>query len=184
MKNVESVLASLLFAVAKPLSHKDLVKFLDINEEDLKKAIKNLQEQYNTANSGLQIAVNSGKVQMISNPNNGKILQEYFKEEISGELTKPSLESLTIIAYRQPISKEELEQIRGVNCSLIIRNLLIRGFIEQDDNKNNLVPMYSVTMDFLRHLGISSVEELPDYEKLNSDENLNKLLDDSGEASE
>ena len=183
MKNLESALTSLLFAVAKPLSYKDLVKFLDIKEEDLKKAIKNLQEQFNQENSGLQIAVNNGKVQMISNPDNGKVLQEYFKEEISGELTKPSLETLTIIAYRQPISKEELEQIRGVNCSLIIRNLLIRGFIEQDDNKNNLVPMYLVTMDFLRHLGINSVEELPDFIKLNSDENLNKLLEDSGEES-
>jgi segregation and condensation protein B len=184
MKNLESALTSLLFAVAKPLSYKDLVKFLDIKEEDLKKAIKNLQEQFNQENSGLQIAVNNGKVQMISNPDNGKVLQEYFKEEISSELTKPSLESLTIIAYRQPISKEELEQIRGVNCSLIIRNLLIRGFIEIDNNKENIVPTYSVTMDFLRHLGINSVEELPDFVKLNSDENLNKLLEDTGEERE
>ena len=183
MKNTESILSSLLFAVAKPLSHKELTKFLSIKDEELKTAIKNLQEQYNTDNSGLHIAINNGKVQMISNPDNGKILQEYFKEEISSELTKPSLETLTIIAYRQPISKEELEQIRGVNCSLIIRNLLIRGFNEQDDKKENQVPMYLVTMDFLRHLGINSVEELPDFIKLNSDENLNKLLEDSGEES-
>lgn len=184
MKNTESVLSSLLFAVAKPLAYKELAKFLSISEDDLKKAIKNLQEKFNQDESGLHIAVNNGKVQMISNPDNGKVLQEYFKEEISGELTKPSLEALTIIAYRQPISKEELEQIRGVNCSLIIRNLLIRGFIEQDDSKENIVPMYSVTMDFLRHLGISSVEELPNFVKLNSDENLNKLLESSSEESQ
>ena len=62
---------------------------------------------------------------------------------------------------------------------MIIRNLLIRGLIEESSDKNQLVTTYAVTMNFLQHMGIASVEELPDYEKLNSDENLNKLLADN-----
>ncbi|MCD4760548.1 SMC-Scp complex subunit ScpB, partial [bacterium] len=134
--------------------------------------------------SGIHLTVNNKKVQLASNPDNVKVLKEYFQNEISGELTKPSLETLTVIAYRQPVSKEELEQIRGVNCSLILRNLLIRGLIEENNDKNSLATTYSVTMDFLRHLGVSSVEDLPDYEKLNSNENLVKLLENSLEKNE
>ena len=69
-----------------------------------------------------------------------------------------------------------MEQIRGVNCSLILRNLLIRGLVEAEYNKQRAVTEYNITMDFLKYLGLSSVKELPDYEKLNSDENLQKLL--------
>lgn len=176
MSKKSSSLESLLLVAGKPLSTKELASFLTTDENKIKELIDELKTKLNTEDSGIHIAVNNGKVQLISNPDNAKILQEYYKEELTGELTKPSLETLTIIAYRQPISKEELEQIRGVNCSLILRNLLIRGFVEAHDDKESLATTYSITMDFLRHLGINDVSELPDFEKLNSDDNLNKLL--------
>ncbi len=179
MKDLNSILESLLLAVGKPLPIKDLVKFLEIEEAEISQSAKELAEKYNTDDSGIHLAINNQKLQFVSNPKHTKILHKYFEDETTGELTKPSLETLTIIAYRQPISKEELEQIRGVNCSLIIRNLLIRGLIEESSDKNQLVTTYAVTMNFLQHMGIASVEELPDYEKLNSDENLNKLLADN-----
>lgn len=174
-----SIIESLLLAVGRPLSMKELSNFLSISETDWPDIISALQDKHNQVNSGIHVAVNNRQIQLITNPNNGKILQQYFKDELSGELTKPSVETLTIIAYRQPISKEELEQIRGVNCSLILRNLLIRGLIEANEDTDNLATTYSVTMDFLRHLGIASVQELPDYEKLNSDINLQKFLESS-----
>ncbi len=175
-KDIASIIESLILASGKPLTIDELAKFLEVEVEDIKQAIATLEEKYNQEYSGVHLAVNNKKIQFISNPKNADYLYSYFQEELSGELTRPALETLTIIAYRQPISKEELEQIRGVNCSLIIRNLLIRGLIEVEENKENLAPVYSVTMDFLRHLGISSVEELPDFAKLNSDENLQKLI--------
>lgn len=184
MTNIQSVLESILFAAAKPIGFRELADFLKIKEDEVASAIKSLQAKYNIVSSGLHIAVNNQKAQMVTNPDYGQILKDYFQEEASGELTKPSLETLTIIAYRQPISKEELEQIRGVNCSLILRNLLIRGLIESHEDKSSLAPTYSVTMDFLRNLGISSVSELPDFEKLNSDANLQKILEANAENKE
>lgn len=175
-KDIASIIESLILVSGKPLAIDELAKFLEVEAEDIKQAITILEEKYNREDSGLHLAVNNKKIQFISNPKNADYLYSYFQEELSSELTRPALETLTIIAYRQPISKEELEQIRGVNCSLIIRNLLIRGLIEVEENKENLAPVYNVTMDFLRHLGISSVEELPDFAKLNSDENLQKLI--------
>ncbi len=182
MSNKSSALESLLLLAGKPLTIKELANFLSVDEAKLKSLVSELQEKLNTSESGIHIAINNNKVRLISNPDNAKVLQEYYKEELTSELTKPSLETLTIIAYRQPISKEELEQIRGVNCSLILRNLLIRGFVETRDDKDSLATTYSITMDFLRHLGIDSVSDLPDFEKLNSDDNLNKLLDNTAEA--
>jgi segregation and condensation protein B len=175
-KNILSQLESLLLAVSKPLAIKDLSKFLSVKDKEVDQAIKDLQAKHNQDDNGIHVAVNNKKVQFTTNPKNAKILREYFKDQITSELTKPSLETLTIIAYRQPVSKEELEQIRGVNCSLILRNLLIRGFIEAQEEQFGLVTTYSLTMDFLQHLGVSSVQNLPDYEKLNSDESMQTLL--------
>ncbi len=179
MQNIKSIIESLMLVSGKPLAIDEIAKFLELDEEAVKKAITELVEKYDHSDSGIHVAINGKKVQFTTNPANADSLYKYFKEELSSELSRPALETLTIIAYRQPISKEELEQIRGVNCSMIVRNLLIKGLIELEDNKDSLAPLYSVTMDFLRHLGINSVEELPDFAKLNSDENLQKLIENN-----
>lgn len=176
-KNLEiSSLESLLLAVGKAISTKEIVQVFEVGKDKVDELVTKLQEKYNHEDSGIHLAVNNDKLQFVTNPKHADFLRSYFQEEVSGELSKPSLETLTIIAYRQPIAKEELEQIRGVNCSMILRNLLIRGLIEAREEKNDLSAKYSVTIDFLRHLGIDSVEALPDFVSLNSDENLEKLL--------
>jgi segregation and condensation protein B len=114
--------------------------------------------------------------QMVTAESVSKIISEYIKDEVSGELTRPSLEALSIIAYRGPLSKAEIEEIRGVNCSIIIRNLLIRGLIEETKQQKKVVPKYNVTVDFLKYLGIERVSELPEFEKLNSHEILEQIL--------
>ncbi len=167
---------SILLASGEAVSFKKIIKFLKI--KDLDQIIAELKEKYNTKESGIHLALNNKKLQLITNPDNSKVLRDYLKAEVNSELTKPSLETLTIIAYRQPISKEELEQIRGVNCSLILRNLLIKGLIEAEEIKGGLIINYSITIDFLRYLGINSVTDLPDYDKLNSNKNLQRILKD------
>lgn len=176
-QDTPALLESVLFVSNKPLSFKELALIIGQEEALVKNSIETLQAKFNQEDSGIHLAVNNNKVQLISNPKFGKWLQAYLKDELTGELTNASLETLSIIAYRQPISKEELEAIRGVNCSLIIRNLLIRGLVEAQEEKGDLAPKYSVTMDFIRHLGISQVADLPNYDTLNSDANLEKLID-------
>ena len=175
-KNNSSIVESILFATGKTIKYKEIMSFINIKEEELKEIISSIKEKYNKDDSGIHVLDNNSKLQFVTNPDNGKVMQEYFADEITGELSRPSLETITIISYRQPISKEELEQIRGVNCSLILRNLLIRGFVESKSSQGGLLINYSTTTDFLRHLGIDSVKDLPDYEKLNSDDNLQSLI--------
>ncbi len=174
--NNKAKVESILLASGVAVSFKELKRFLKL--KDLDQIIKELKEKYNNEESGIHLASNNNKLQLITNPDNSKILRDYLEADINSELTKPSLETLTIIAYRQPIAKEEIEQIRGVNCSLILRNLLIKGLIEAEAIQAGLITNYSITIDFLRHLGINSVTELPDYDKLNSDENLQRILKD------
>lgn len=173
---LKSKIESLLFVSTKPLSIKRLVKLTGKEKKEVKESIAELINGYSERKGGLQIIKNGWKYQMTTAPQNAKLVKEFIKDETTGELTKPSLETLSIIVYRAPITKPELEQIRGVNCSLILRNLMIRGLAEQEQDKNTKEIYYRPTFEFLRFLGISEVTELPNYEKLNSDENLEKLL--------
>lgn len=174
----KSELESLLLAAARPLSVKKLAEFLAIDEQEVLLAASELNQDYREREAGCQLLINNHQIQLVTGSSNSELVKRFLKDEETGELSKPSLETLTIIAYRQTITKAELEQIRGVNCSLILRNLLIRGLIEASEDKVKLTTVYGVTLDFLKFLGLSTVAELPDYEQLNSDENLQKILAD------
>jgi len=180
----KSLLESLLFISGKPISIKRLAEILKKDKGEVNTLADQLMQEYNTNEHGVHIMKAGQSYQMATSPNNSNIIKEFVKSEQTGELTKPSLETLTIIAYRGPVTKAELEQIRGVNCSLIIRNLLIRGLIESKEDKEKMATVYMITFDFLRFLGLNRVEELPDFDKLNSDENLKKLLDQKIQSSE
>jgi len=176
MSRLHSKIESLLFVSHKPLSVQKIANLLKEEKDKVKETLDQLVSQYQEGKRGVAVIKINQSYQMVSAPDNGKIVKEFLKDEQTGELTKPSLETLTIIAYRGPISKAELDTIRGVNCSLILRNLMIKGLVEAKDDKKRMATYYSITMDFMRHLGISQLAELPDYHKLNENENLEKLL--------
>lgn len=173
--NLKSNIESLLFVSGNPFSAEKIAHLLDIRKSEAETALQELKKEYAASGRGVQIAAVGDKYQMITSPNNSKLVADFLKEEVIGELTRPQLETLTVIAYRGPISKMELEQIRGVNCGLILRNLLIRGLVEVKAEKDGL-DKYIITHDFLKYLGITGANELPDYEKLNADKNLQDLL--------
>lgn len=174
--SLHSQLETILFVAGKPLSEKSLGKVLNSNAEDLKTALTELKAKYPIENSGICLLENNGEWQLVSNPGNREQAEKFVKSEIAGDLTRPQLETLTVISYCGPISKPDLEQIRGVNCSLILRNLLLRGLVTETDDANALLPTYSVTLDYLRFLGISSVTQLPDYETLHDHQNVRAAL--------
>ncbi|HBV57864.1 MAG TPA: SMC-Scp complex subunit ScpB [Candidatus Magasanikbacteria bacterium] len=177
--SLTSKLESILFIAGKPLAFKKLAGLAECKEKEVEDVIKILKEKYNQAESGLQIMTDGKEAQFMTNPQNSELVKEYVKDETTGELTRPSLETLTIIAYRGPITKLEMEQIRGVNCSLILRNLMMRGLIKAEEDKTRADTVYSVTFDFLKFLGIHESSELPDFKKLRSNDLLDKLLNDA-----
>ncbi len=178
MSKIKSKIESLLFVSAKPMSVKQLSGLVKAKEAEIKKAGEELVDDYLQNKRGVQIIKNARKFQMVSSPDNAKLIQSFLQDETSGELSRPSIETLTIIAYRGPISKISLDRIRGVNCSLILRNLLLRGLIELKEDKQKEESYYSVSFDFIRFLGINKVEELPDFERLHKDDTIDKILED------
>lgn len=177
--NTKSQIESLLFISAKPMNVKQLSDLIEKPAPEIKKACEELEEDCKKENRGVQIIKNNDKYQMTSSQENAKTVQKFMQNETTGELTRPSLETLTIIAYRGPVSKIDLDRIRGVNCSLILRNLLIRGLIEEKNDKKKREAYYNITFDFMRFLGVNNINELPDYEKLNKDDTIDKMLENS-----
>jgi segregation and condensation protein B len=173
---VKSQLESILFVAIKPLTPKDLSNLIGVKIDEVKAALEELVNDYKNSGRGLALISNNGQYQLTTSSENSSLVKDFLKDEINGELSQPSLEALTIIAYRGPISKLELEKIRGVNCSLIIRNLLLRGLIEEKFNKTKNENYYTVTNDFIRFLGLNSLNDLPEYEKLNKLDALNQGL--------
>ena len=182
---LKTQIQSLLFISAKPLTAKVIVGLLKkqgaaVDEAAVTQALTELKTAFNTEESGLHLVETNGQYQMVTNPSQANLIKAFLKEEQVGELTQPALETLTIIAYRGPVSKPVLEQIRGVNCSLIIRNLMIRGLIDVEERE--IDSFYFVTTDFLKFLGLNSVNELPDYQKLHEVENLEQFLNNKVEV--
>jgi segregation and condensation protein B len=174
---LDSKIESILFIAARPLPLKKLAELVEGSRDEVNAALDRIAGRYNVAGSGIRLLRVADSVQLATSPEHSGLVQDYLKDETTGELTKPSLETLTIIAYRGPISKAELEQVRGVNCSLIIRNLMMRGLIEASGDPGDIMTTFNVTMDFIRFLGVSSIEELPDYDALRSHENVARVLE-------
>lgn len=179
---IKSQIESILFVASKPLTFKELAKLTGRSRDEIEVVLEDLKNKFNNEENGINIVSADGEVQMTSNPANRSIVESLIKEEVTSELTQPQLEALTIIAYRGPITKLALEQIRGVNCSLILRNLLIKGLIEVEEDKIIDNNRYYVTVKFLRHLGISNVEELPEYDKLSKEETIAEVMEGTGEG--
>jgi segregation and condensation protein B len=176
MSNITSQLESLLLVAVKPLTIRRLAEITKAAEAEVEAGLTELKQRYNIETSGLQILQHSQTVQFVSSPLNSKMVTEFLKEEQAGELTQPALEALTIIAYRGPISKIQLDTIRGVNCSLILRNLMIKGLVEAKSAKDKWQTSYQVSGDFVRFLGLTEITQLPDYETLHVDERLEQIL--------
>lgn len=166
--NLLSALESLLFISSKPLSLKDLATATGYKTAEIEEALEQLAANYLEQKRGFILVSNNKQYQLTTAPENADLVSKFLKDETSGELTQPSLEALTIIAYRGPVTKAELEMIRGVNCSLILRNLLIRGLIEESLDKTLGESVYSVTLDFLKYLGVTKLSDLPDYANLHA----------------
>lgn len=181
---LQAKVQAILFASGKPLSVKALAKALSAKTEDIHRALESLKGELNQPNSGVHLIDHNGQLQMVTNPEFGPLIQGLVKDEFDGELTRPQLETLSIICYRGPVTKPEIEQIRGVNCSLIIRHLLIRGLIEEAEDAARLQSVYTVSTEFVRHLGLSSLEALPEFERFNADERIAKLLEESSAGEE
>lgn len=171
---LQGKIQSILFAAGKPVSLRQLSRILSVNDKKVEQVVEHMLATQDSLNNGIVLIKEGTEIELVTSPENAKLVERVVKSEQTGELTRPALETLSIIAYRSPITKPELEAIRGVNCSLILRNLMIRGLITEELGVAG-VSEFRISLDFLRWLGVTHTSQLPDYEKFSSPDVLNQL---------
>ncbi len=168
MINLSSKIESILFFKGEAVSIKQLSVFLDETEGLIEEALTVLKKDLE--DRGIRLIRNADRVMLGTAPEIHSLIENLRKEELSKDIGKAGLETLSIILYRGPVRKTEIDYIRGVNSATILRNLLVRGLVDRKtDPKNKRSFLYSPTFDLLSFLGISELSELPEYEKVRSE---------------
>ena len=165
MSSIASKIEAILFVSGEEMSVHKIQKALgdDVTKEDVLAQLGILQEAYQ--GKGIRIIMKDEKVQMVSAPEHAKTIQALVKSHLTEELTPAALETLACIAYREPIAKQEIDELRGVNSIFSLRSLLMRGLIEKTKKEDDArTEYYRVTLDFLKKLGIETITDLPDYD--------------------
>lgn len=180
MENLNNKIESLLFYQAEPVKIKKLAEILEFDEERVIESLDKLEQELDQR--GIRLIKNDGSVSLTTSPENSEIIEKIKKEEQDRELSKAALETLSIILYRGPMKRSEIDYIRGVNSQFSLRSLLVKGLIEKETSKTDeRTYIYKPSMDLLSYTGISKIEELPDYKEVNNDINSFMEFEDNSE---
>ena len=167
MENLENVIESVVFVAGEPVLISDLCFKFDVKPKQIEKAVEKLNQKYDE-NSGIKLLCFNNKLQFASNPKYVDQVSAVLNPIRQRNLTKATLETIAIIAYKQPVTRLEIEEIRGVNCDYAINILLEHKLIEIVGRKEAVgkPALFGTTDEFLKRFNISSVSDLPDYNEL------------------
>lgn len=181
LENLSNILESILFVSGNPVPIDIIAEKLGVSDKDIKDAAKVLQERY-AEKGGLRLLSFNKKLQLSSNPEYKDYVSSVLNPIKEREFTRTILECSAIIAYKQPITKGELEALRGLNCDYAIHTLLELKMIEPVGRKDAVGRpiLYATTDNFLKRFRLNSIEDLPDYDTLM--ESIAKLHEDEPDS--
>jgi segregation and condensation protein B len=162
--NIKSVLESLLFAWGEPLSINEISRILNISVNNASSVLDEMSKEFaQDSNRGLIIQRFGNSYQITTKKENFEFIQNLLQTTVNKSLSTAAMETLSIIAYKQPVTRVEIELIRGVKCSNVVKGLLDKGLIKEVGklDKPGRPTLYATTDEFLRHFGLNSIEELP-----------------------
>ncbi len=162
MNSLPSIIEALLFVAGEPLSVSLLAKHAACSAAEAREAIVLLEKTLQTR--GIRVLQKDELVSLVTAPHLSSYAEQLIKDELLGDLSKAGLETLTIIAYRHPITRADVDYIRGVNSSFTLRGLAQRGLIERMPADGGKGYRYQPTMEFMKFLGITSFAQLPEFE--------------------
>ncbi len=178
--NLEQQIEAILFYTAEPTKVSFLAKTLEVKSDEINEALVLLSKSLETR--GIKLINHNDEVSLVTSPELAPLIERIIKEERERDLGKAGIETLTIIAYKGPVTKKEIEYIRGVNSQYAIRNLLLRGLIDRSVSKTDeRMVVYNITSDTIRFLGIKSVKDLPEYEDMNKQLEVSEELENTEE---
>ncbi len=159
-----ATIESLLFVADAPVPVSHLAEVLECDERDVEAALQSLAES--TMGCGVRLQRRDNRVQLVSAPEAAPAIERFLGLSLAGKLSAAALETLAIIAYQQPITRPQIEAIRGVSSDGVLRTLLSKGLIEEVGRLETVghPVLFSTTFEFLQHFGLSSLSELPPLE--------------------
>jgi len=155
------LLEALLFYRASPVSKKQVASALGLTVDELPSHITTLRERLNAG--GTAVVETDQDLQLVTSPSVSSFIDAVRRDELRTDIGKAGAETLAIILYKEPASRAEIDQIRGVNSSVTLRNLQTRGLIERRTDRSSNHHVYGITPQLLSHLGVTQKQELPHY---------------------
>ena len=159
-----AALEALLFVSDTPVDAAQFAKALNLSPAQIDAGLERLALLYRREDRGLRLMDRGGRYQLVTMPEAAGIIEDYLNLDLSTRLSGPALETLAVIAYRQPVTRAQVEAVRGVDCSGVLRSLLQRGLIEDAGRLETVGRpiLYSVTDLFMQHFGLTGMNELPE----------------------
>ncbi len=158
-------LEALLFYLAEPTPKAKLATFLGISDDELHQALPALRERF--SNGGIALIEDDGALALRTAPSVAPLIESVRKHELSRDIGRAGAETLAIVLYKGPVTRAEIDHIRGVNSSYILRTLQVRGLVERLDACSGArMHYYRATQELLAHLGVARIEDLPDHHEL------------------
>lgn len=154
---------ALLFYRNEPVTVKEIARLLQVGVEEVGAGLTTLSEKL--VGRGIALIQNGDEAVLAASKDASELLLSLRKDELSRDLGKAGAETLAIVLYRAPVRRSEIDFIRGVNSSFILRNLLVRGLVEKTNDSGRSV-RYQPTAELLAHLGLTSVSSMPNFERV------------------
>ncbi len=165
---LDAKIEAILFWKGEAVSIVELARMLKTPSGEIKRALKTLDEKLQSR--GISLVRTDTDNALVTAKDASSLISDLQKEELSRELGKAALETLSLVLYRSPVSRREIEYVRGVNSTAILRSLLIRGLIERIPDANDVRGYrYCPTISLLSLLGIKDISALPEYETVKSE---------------
>ncbi|HOY11081.1 MAG TPA: SMC-Scp complex subunit ScpB [Candidatus Paceibacterota bacterium] len=177
--DLDAKIEALLFHKTEPMSLGKIAEAVETNPAEVEEALNTLEQKLEER--GIVLLKKDNTYMLGTSPAASDLIEKVTKDELSADLGRAGLETLAIIAYEGPISRPEIDYIRGVNSSFILRNLMVRGLIERVPDKNDSRRfLYRPTFELLRYLGVSEASELPEFESIREKINDFKKQEENG----
>jgi len=174
---------AILFWKAEPVAVKKLASLLDTDVKTVKEGLAALES--NLSGRGVALVQTDDDVMLGTAKEMSPLIEKLTKDELTRDLGKAGLETLSIVLYQGPISRSNIDYVRGVNSQFILRSLMIRGLVERVDNPADARSfLYKPTLELFSHLGIAKITDLPEYEAVRNDIETFKAATAAGEPSE
>ena len=174
--NLKGRIEAILFVAGEAVDIRDLSRALSTEEKQIRKEIKALRDEYDFAQRGVMLKRFGDKIQLATRPLYAGDVLRLLQPVQQQSLTQAAMETLAVVAYKQPVTRAEVEQIRGVKCDYSLQNLINKGLIREAGRKDTIGRpiLYCTTDEFLSHFGLEGLEGLPPMPDIPSDEKQEK----------